>query len=93
MMRKLLAGIVAAVALVLPPQARGGWLEFERWVESGEWGFVRDFIYEEYEGNEGFVHGFVSMSDVHVASPDLNGDGIVDLTDIARLAAGLAGGA
>lgn len=86
MVRKLLAGIVAAVTLVPAPDARGGWLEFERWAERSEWGFIRDFIYEDYEHNEGFVHGFVSMRDVHVASPDLNGDGIPEI--LVRLEAG-----
>ncbi len=86
MVRKLLAGIVAAATLVLPPDARGGWLEFERWVERSEWGFVREFLHEDYEFKHDFVDGFVKMSDVHVAAPDLNGDGVREL--LVRLEAG-----
>ena len=37
--------------------------------------------------------GSTAGDDTYNFSADLNGDGIVDLTDIARLAAGLAGGA
>ena len=37
--------------------------------------------------------GSTTGDDTYNFSADLNGDGIVDLTDLARLAAGLAGGA
>ena len=57
----------------------GELLEFEPWVEGGEWSGLRSFFYETYERREFFSDGLATMEDVYLSPVDLNGDGSSEL--------------
>ncbi len=81
-------GIIAVLATVRLSMA-GELLEFEPWVEGGEWSGLRSFFYETYERREFFSDGLATMEDVYLSPVDLNGDGSSEL--IVRLEAVICG--